>query len=181
MANKQENSSYVVFHRAFRGYKKKEVEESIARMIQERAVAEENYQTRIDLLVRENGQAAKLLQLLQDDKDRLLADNGDCKRQLKEQGETIRALYERLDVLGTETERLQNTLAEMKKNVAQETPSAEEWKERALIAEETIRRFAENELKESQENDNSHHFHFSIGKKAHLDLILRKKENDNND
>lgn len=181
MADKQENLSYIEFHRSFRGYKKKEVEESILRMMQERAIAEENYRARIELLVQENEQAAKLLQTLQDDKNRLLADNSDCKRQLKEQGETIRNLYERLDLLGAETEQLQNMLADMKKSMAQETPSAEEWRERALTAEETVRRLAEKELKENKEYDTTQHFRFSIGKKAYLDLILRKEDTEKND
>ena len=182
MANKQENSSYIVFHRSFRGYKKKEVDESILRMMQDRAIAEENYKARIELLIQENEQAAQLLQTLQDDKNRLLADNGDCKKRLKEQGETIRTLYERLDLLGAETERLQNMLADMKNSMAQETPSADEWRERALTAEETIRRLAESELKENKEKEyeNEHRFRFPIGKKAYLDLTLRKEDQEKN-
>jgi cell division septum initiation protein DivIVA len=108
MASKVENSTCVVFRRGFRGYKKREVEEYISRMTQENAIAEENYRERIALLVRESEQAAQLLQALQADKDRLLSDCDEYKKQLKEQGETIHTLNERLDLLGSETERLQN-------------------------------------------------------------------------
>ena len=172
----EKNSSSVVFHRAFRGYKKREVEEYISRMTQEHAIADENYRERIALLMRESEQAAKLLRTLQEDKDRLLSDSDEYKRQLKEQGETIQTLYERLDLLGSETERLQNTLAEIKKSMDQNAPSVEEWKERALAAEETVRRLAEAELKEDKEYDSAQHFRVPIGKKAYLDLTLRKDD-----
>ena len=176
MAKASENSSYVVFHRAFRGYKRREVEEYIARTTQEHAIADEDYRSRIALLVRENEQAAQLLRSMQEDKERLISDSDEYKRQLKEQGETIRTLYERLDLLGSETERLQNTLTEIKKSMDQNAPSVEEWKERALAAEETVRKFAEAELKEDKEYDSAQHFRVPIGKKAYLDLTLRKDD-----
>jgi chromosome segregation ATPase len=176
MANELKNSTCVVFHRGFRGYKKREVEEYISRITQEHAIADDNYRERIALLVRESEQAAQLLRTLQDDKTRLLSDCDEYKKQLKEQSETISTLYERLDLLGSETERLQNTLAEIKKGIDQTAPSAEEWKERALAAEETVRRLAEAELKENKEKDGSQHFRVPIGKKAYLDLTLRKDD-----
>lgn len=176
MANKVENSTCVVFRRGFRGYKKREVEEYISRMTQENAIAEENYRERIALLVRESEQAAQLLQTLQADKDRLLSDCDEYKKQLKEQGETIHTLNERLDLLGSETERLQNSLAAFMREIDQNAPSAEEWKERALVAEDTVRRFAEAELKENKEYESAQHFRVPIGKKAYLDLTLRKDD-----
>lgn len=176
MGNTSEKSTRKLFHRGFRGYKKREVEEYIARLTQERAIAEDNYRERIELLVRENEQAAQMLRNMQDDKNRLLSDADEYKKQLKSQGETIETLYERLDLLGSETERLQNALADLKKNLDQNTPSAEDWKQRALTAEETVRRFAENELKEEREHDSAQHFRVPIGKKAYLDLTLRKDD-----
>ena len=175
MGKNKENSAYIVFHRRFRGYKKKEVDEYISHMVHERAESEENYRVRIELLMRENEQSAQLVRTLQEDKDRLLADSTEYKRQLKEQGETVQTLYERLDLLGSETERLQNTLAELKKDIGND-PSADEWKERALKAEEAVRRFAEKELKEEREYDSAQHFRVPFGKKAYLDLTLRKDD-----
>ena len=176
MSNHAENASYQAFRRGFRGYKRKEVDEYISYMMHERTVVEDNYRARIELLVRENEQAANLLRTLQDDKVRLLADNGECKRQLKEQGETIQTLYERLDLLGSEMERLQNKLAELKKSIRDEAPSNEEWRERALAAEETVRHMAENEWKENKAHDGAQHFRVPIGKKAYLDLTFRKDD-----
>lgn len=176
MGNTSENSTRVSFHRGFRGYKKREVEEYIGRITQERAIAEENYRERIELLVRENEQAAQMLRALQEDKSRLVSDADEYKKQLKAQGETIETLYERLDLLGSETERLQNALADLKKTADQNAPSTDEWKKRALTAEETVRRLAENELKEEREHDSAQHFRVPIGKKAYLDLTLRKDD-----
>lgn len=176
MANTLEKTNGIDFRRGFRGYKRKEVEEYISRMMQEHAIADENYRERIALLVRESEQASQLLRTLQEDKERLLSDCDEYKKQLKEQGEIIQTLYERLDLLGSETERLQNTLAEIKRGIDQNAPSAEEWKERALAAEETVRRFAEAELKENKEYENAQHFRVPIGKKAYLDLTLRKDD-----
>ena len=173
MEKNNENSAYTVFHRGFRGYKKKEVDEYISHMNDERAQAEENYRARIDLLMRENEQSASLLRSLQEDKERLLSDSDEYKRQLKEQGETIQTLYDRLDLLGEETERLQNILAQIKRERGNE-PTADEWKERAMVAKETVRRLAENELREDMEYDNTQHFRVPFGKKAYLDLTLRK-------
>ena len=163
------------FHRGFRGYKKKEVDEYLSHVHCEHAAAEENYRTRIELLMRENEQSAQLLRVLQEDKERLLSDSNEYKKQLKEQGETIRTLYERLDLLGEETERLQNALSQMKKDLGNDTATSE-WRERAMIAEETVRRIAENEMKENTEYDSTQHFRVPIGKKAYLDLTLRKND-----
>ena len=45
-----------------------------------------------------------------------------------------------------------------------------------MIAEETVRRIAENEMKENTEYDSAPHFRVPIGKKAYLDLTLRKND-----
>ena len=43
-------------------------------------------------------------------------------------------------------------------------------------AEDTVRRFAEAELKENKEYESAQHFRVPIGKKAYLDLTLRKDD-----
>lgn len=180
MEKTSENTPRVTFHRAFRGYKKREVEEYLARTEQEYAVALENYQGRIALLTQENEHVAQLLRTLQQEHDRLLSDNEEYRRQLKDSGTTVQSLYERLDLLGEETERLQNALNELKKNANDRNdPAAREWKERALIAEETIRRMAEAELRANDngaERDNAHHIRLPFGKKAYLDMTVRKDD-----
>jgi hypothetical protein len=45
-----------------------------------------------------------------------------------------------------------------------------------LVAEDTVRRFAEAELKENKEYESAQHFRVPIGKKAYLDLTLRKDD-----
>lgn len=175
MKKTSENKAHSLFRRTFRGYKKREVEEYIAHIEQERAITEENYQSRIALLVQENEHAAQMLKALQEDKERLLSDAEEYKLQLKTHAETVQTLYERLDLLGMETERLQNTLADLKKKT-NDDPTISEWKQRALTAEDTVRRLAEAELQEDRERENSHHIRLPFGKKAYLDLTLCKDD-----
>ena len=85
-------------------------------------------------------------------------------------------LYDRLDMLGNETDRLQNLLNEFKKNAVHNEPSAEEWKQRALTAEETVRKMAEAELKANEERESAQHIRLPFGKKAYLDLSLHKDD-----
>ena len=176
MSKASENTTSATFRRAFRGYKKKNVDEYIARLEQEHAVAEENYQGRIALLVQENEHAAQMLRALQEEKERLLSDCDEYRKQLKDSSSTVQMLYDRLDLLGSETERLQNTVNELKKNAPNTDLSSEDWKQRALTAEETVRRFAEAEMKADAEREHAHHIRLPFGKKAYLDMTLRKDD-----
>jgi len=170
MSKTAEQTARMSFRRAFRGYKKREVEEYIARMEQEHAVADENARGRIALLTQENEHVAQMLRTLKEENDRLAADNEEYRKQLKDSGATIQTLYERLDLLSAETDRLQNSLNELKRFANSDDPSATEWKERALTAEETVRRFAEAELRANAERENARHIRLPIGKKAYLDM-----------
>jgi len=176
MAKTSEISNKTFFRRSFRGYKKKDVDEYIARTEQEFQIKEEDHQTRIALLVQENEHAAQMIKALQEEQGRLHDDNVEYKRQLKESKSTIQTLYDRLDILGSETDRLQNSLNEFRKNAIHNEPSAEEWKQRALTAEETIRKMAEAELKANEERENAQHIRLPFGKKAYLDLSLHKDD-----
>ena len=87
-------------------------------------------------------------------------------------------LYDRLDLIGSETERLQNTLNDMRKSADNRDPSAEEWKQRALTAEDTVRRMAEAEVKANTARENAHHIRMPFGKKAYLDMTFHKNDKD---
>lgn len=176
MSKTSEQSARLTFRRAFRGYKKREVEEYIARLEQEHAVAAENAQGRIALLTQENEHVAQMLRTLKEENDRLVADNEEYRKQLKDSGATIQTLYERLDLLSAEADRLQNTLEELKRASNASDPSAQDWKERALTAEETVRRLAEAELRANAERENARHIRLPIGKKAYLDMTLHKDD-----
>ncbi len=176
MARASENSTAKKFHRAFRGYKRKEVEEYILHLEQEHAATEADQLGRITLLVQENEHAAQMLRALQEEHERLLADNEEYRKQLKESASTVQMLYDRLDLIGSETERLQNMLNDMKKNASDNDLSAEEWKQRALTAEDTVRRLAEAEVNTNAAREHSHHIRLPFGKKAHLDMTLHKND-----
>lgn len=178
MARASENSPRKIFHRAFRGYKRKEVEEYILRLEQENAATQADQLGRITLLVQENEHAAQMLHALQDEHERLLADNEEYKKQLKESSATVQMLYDRLNQIGSETERLQDALNDFKKNASDHDPTADEWKQRALTAEETVRRLAEAELNANAERENAHHIRLPFGKKAYLDMTLHKNDKD---
>ncbi len=178
MAKKTDKARRLSFRRRLWGYKKKDVEEYIGRLEEERAGFEKNNQERIGLLVAENEHAAQIISALQADKDMMLSDQEIYRKQLKEQGETITTLYERLDLLGAETERLQNELNDIKQTGDQNDTTVQAWKQRALTAEETVRRLAQAEIKADREYDNAKHFRFPIGKKAYLDLTLHKDDID---
>ena len=176
MAKRSNNPAQPAFRRSFRGYKRKEVDEYILHTEQEYAVKEEDYKTRTTLLVQENEHAAQLIQMLREEQARLIDDNDEYKRQLKDSKSTIQTLYDRLDALGQETEELQAALHRMKKHAVGNDPDVEEWKQRALVAEETVRRMADAEMQAQNERDNTQHIRLPFGKKAHLDLTIHKKE-----
>lgn len=176
MSKKTESSEKLTFRRSFRGYKRKEVEEHIARMEQEYALAAENAQGRIALLTQENEYVNQMLQTLKEENERLAADNEEYRKQLKEQGATVQTLYERIDLLSAEADRLQNSLNDLKRTADSAEPSAAEWKARALTAEETVRRLAEAELRANAERENARHIRLPFGKKSYLDMTLHHKD-----
>lgn len=176
MAKTSGKVPHLAFRRAFRGYKRREVEEYVARLEQERASSEAYYQERVSLLVQESEHTAASLRESQEEQQRLVEDNEEYRRQLKESLETIQTLYERLDLLGMETERLQTSLNELKRKVKPHDPSVEQWKERALVAEDTLRRMAEAEIASDAEPEDARSFRMPLGKKAYLDLTLHKKD-----
>lgn len=166
MAKVSESKTKLPFRKSFFGYKKRDVKAYIARIEEERAIAEENYLSRITLLVQENEHAAQTLQALQVDRDHLASDNDEYKRQLKDSAETVRILYERLDLLGEETESLQRELTDLKKTANTNDPTIDEWKARALTAEETVRRLAETELQTETEQKIPKRTRFSFWRKG---------------
>lgn len=178
MAKTLGNSSNKTFHRAFRGYRKKEVEAYLAQIAQERAIAEADCDGRIALLVQETEHASQMLRNLQEEKESLLAANEEYKKQLKESTATVQMLYDRLDLLGSETEQLQLAFKNLKRSTANNDLSAEEWKQRALTAEETVRRFAAAEVNANAERDRAHHIRLPFGKKAYLNMTFRKDYKD---
>ena len=164
------------FRRVLGGYKKKDVNEFIAHAEQEYALIEDNYETRIALLVQENEQAAQTIRIFQEAEARLSSDNEEYRRQLKDSKSMLQTLYARLDVLGQETEQLQDELQRLKRTVNVGEPNEEEWKQRALDAEETVRQLAEAELQANAERENSHHIRLPLGKKLYLDMKLHKDD-----
>lgn len=169
MAKASEPKKKFPFRRSLFGYKKRDVTEYVTRMKQEHATAEANYRERIALLVQESEHAAQALQALQVDRDHLVSDNNEYKRQLKDSAETVRVLYERLDLLGEETESLQRELSDLKKTVNLNDPTLDEWKARALTAEETVRRLAESELRIETERKIPKPSRFAFWKKSTSD------------
>ena len=162
------------FRRVLGGYKKKDVDGFLAQTEQECAIIEDNYEQRIALLVQENEQAAQMIRILQETEARLSSDNEEYRKQLKENKSTLQTLNGRLESLSREAEQLQAELKRLRKTVKVNEPDAEEWKQRALAAEETVRKFAEAEIQANAERENGHHIRVPLGKKSYLDFKLRK-------
>jgi DivIVA domain-containing protein len=162
------------FRRVLGGYKKKDVDEFLLRTEQECDLFEDNYEKRIALLVQENEQAAQMIRILQENEARLSSDNEEYRKQLKDNKSMLQTLTGRLDSLGKEAEQLQAELKRLRKTVNSGEPDTEEWKQRALSAEETVRKFAEAELQANAERENGHHIRVPLGKKSYLDFKFRK-------
>ena len=167
MNEKANDLNKKTFKRSLFGYNRKSVNEYIWVREQEHAAYAADSQSRLELLTQENERVAQALAELQEKYDTLLANDTEYRKQLKESREGTQTLQKRLELVTTENEVLQSELRNAKKTLSNQNDSSlEEWKQRALQAEEAVRRFAEAELKENgRERDPAPKFRFSFGKK----------------